>query len=154
MDMTDGVRNVQKASSNVSPLLQSSREAFKNINNISMLVAIFWDKIAWQINDWLSTDMALNVYETSVLDWKEWLEGSIDTLIETNRWEVKYNFIRVRERLGELKVVFEEEIVPIYEMWHRFDKVYSSFYEKNGWEKEIPDSLNKLTQELIKAKLI
>ena len=121
-----------------------------------MLVAIFWDKISEQINDWMSTDMALNIYETSVLDWENWLEDSIDALIENNKWEVKYNFIRVKERLEELKVVFEEEIIPINNKRSLFREM-KNFQDLRKNNIEILSNKNKfneLTKRLIQNNLI
>ena len=98
---------------NQAQKIQSTWNMLNSINRNVLLADIFTDKIMWTVDNELTTDFAMDIYYQEFLKDEKWIWMSLADEIERSRWEVKYNLIRVKERLIEVEMIFEKEIVPI-----------------------------------------
>lgn len=117
-DLSDNSNTLRKAIQRQSEELAKSRQALQIVNNSLKLANVFWDNITWVMSQKLSTDIAMTAYKEAVLKWNWFKSTDIDVLVRDTEWEVKYNLIRVKERLLEVEKIMKDEVLPIIKFYY------------------------------------
>ncbi len=140
-DLSDNSNTLRKAIQRQSEELAKSRQALQIVNNSLKLANIFWDNITWVMSQKLSTDIAMTAYKEAVLKWNWFKSTDIDVLIRDTEWEVKYNLIRVKERLLEVEKIMKDEVLPVWNEWRNLRLLNLVKYD--NFTKSIENNLNK-----------
>ncbi len=138
-DLSDNTNTLRKWIQRQAEELAKSRQALQIVNNSVKLANIFWDKVTGVMSQKLSTDIAMTAYKETVLKWNWFKSSEIDVLIRDTEWEVKYNLIRVKERLLEVERIMKDEVLPVINFYNS-DK---NSFEKNKLLFEIKANSNK-----------
>lgn len=151
-DLSDNSNTLRKAIQRQSEELAKSRQALQIVNNSLKLANIFWDNITWVMSQKLSTDIAMTAYKEAVLKWNWFKSSDIDVLIRDTEWEVKYNLIRVKERLLEVEKIMKDEVLPVWNKDIEYKNSNNNLL-RNALIHEIKNNnnkYNKLSQEIFK----
>lgn len=155
-DWIDSANTLKKSLEKQAELIKKSKQALEITNNSVRLAEIFGNKMQESIWDKASTDIAMKAYREAILKWNWFSSDDIDVLIEKTSWEVKYNLIRVREKLTLIEKVIDKEVVPI---WNNFN--INVINKNNLWIKNIQIQLknnswnyNELSREIFKKYII
>jgi len=147
-DKFDAYNTLAKQFIKEKEALVKSWKALKIATDTATLASIFGEKVAGTLDKANNTDIALKVYEEEILKDNWFLLQDIDSLIFKSSGELKYNFIRIKERFAEIREVMENEVMPIRKtLWDRKVGILEKLKLKSEVKKS--DEYNELTKLIV-----